>query len=110
MPPRHDPAIKDLSFSEFLQGIYALRDVERIPTKEDLASAAGVALRTIANWMSGETPPRTQADALNLARAFYLTPMQTDLLLYKINPKWVRYGTPTSTMCSLSRRVPIGTA
>jgi len=87
------------TFADLLHIFYRFhQDPEQRKTQEDLAHEVGVALRTINNWFAGEYVPRSRALADRLVQSLGLTTFQADLMLYSINPKWVRYGTPPEVL------------
>ena len=81
------------SFAELLQVFWVLR-LEPELNQADLAQKIGVSLPTLSNWFTGKYKPRRTEDVDTLARVLRLSAFEADLLLYAINPKWVKYQTP----------------
>ncbi len=87
------------SFADLLYIFFRLnQDPLQRKTQADLARELGVSPRTVAGWFAGDYAPRTAEVVLQLAHALSLTTFQTDLLLYAIQPGWVKYGTPAQVL------------
>lgn len=87
------------TFAELLTYFFYLhQDLDIRKTQEELAQQLGVGRRTITNWFSGNYVPRTPEVIEGIAKALSLTALQTDLLLYAVNPTWVKYGTPANIL------------
>lgn len=87
------------TFAELLTVFFHLhQDLETRKTQAGLAAALGVSRRTLSGWFVGDYLPRTAEVVLRLAQALCLTAFQTDLLLYAVDPAWVRYGTPAAVL------------
>ncbi len=52
----------------------------------------------MAGWFAGDYAPRSPDLVEGVARFLGLTAFQVDLLLYAIEPAWVRYGTPSAIL------------
>ncbi|MCB0127823.1 MAG: helix-turn-helix transcriptional regulator [Caldilineaceae bacterium] len=87
------------TFAELLTVYFHLhQDLETRKTQAELATAIGVSRRTLAGWFAGDYLPRTAELIERLATALSLTAFQADLLLYAVNPGWVKYGTPATVL------------
>jgi len=87
------------TFAELLNIFFHLQqDLEGKKTQEDLANELKVGRRTVARWFAGDYTPHSPEVVERLARVLCLTAFQVDLLLYSVNPAWVRYGTPRSVL------------
>ena len=69
-------------------------------TQDALAQELKVGRRTIAGWFAGDYLPRSAEQVEKLARSLCLTAFQADLLLYAVNPAWVKYGTPPAVLAA----------
>lgn len=92
-------AMYNYTFSELLTIFFILqKQYSNISTQSELASALNVGHRTVAGWFAGDYAPRA-ADKIELiAHLLCLTSLQTDLLLFSVNPDWVKYGTPRAKL------------
>lgn len=87
------------TFAELLTVFFHLhQDLENRKTQAGLATAVEVSRRTLSGWFAGDYLPRTPDVVSRLAHALCLTTFQTDLLLYAVDPAWVRYGTPAAVL------------
>lgn len=87
------------TFAELLTYFFYLhQDLDNRKTQEQLAQQLGVNRRTITNWFSGNYVPRTPEAIESIAKALSLTALQTDLLLFAVEPDWVKYGTPVNIL------------
>lgn len=87
------------TFAELLNIFFHLRqDPEAKKTQNDLAREIGIAVRTINHWFQGTYLPRNPTHVERLARGLGLSCFQADMMLYSINPEWVRYGTPPEVL------------
>lgn len=83
------------TFADLLNIFFRLsQDADKRKTQDDLARALKVGKRTVAGWFAGDYAPRSPDLVEGVARFLGLTAFQVDLLLYAIEPAWVRYGTP----------------
>ena len=83
------------SFADLLHIFFYLhQDPAEKRTQAKLAGAIKVSRRTMANWFAGDYTPRSPDVVERLAHALCLTTFQADLLLYSVNPSWIKYGTP----------------
>jgi transcriptional regulator with XRE-family HTH domain len=69
-------------------------------TQSRLAQAIGVSGPTLNNWFTGRYAPRSPADIERLARVLQLTALEADVLLYSVNPAWVKYQTPAHVLAA----------
>lgn len=89
------------TFAELLTIFFHLhQDLEEPKTQSMLATALGVSRRTLTGWFAGDYLPRSPEAVLKLAQMLTLTAFQADLLLYAVNPSWVRYGTPADVLAT----------
>ena len=89
-------------FCDLLEIFYVLRlKPDVIPTKAALAEYCGVSLRTVNYWFSGKIIPNSADIILKISDALGLTPEYADMLLFAVNPEWIRYGTPIKHLRSL---------
>lgn len=70
-------------------------------TQDDLAVELDVSRRTISNWLAGKYAPRSPNIIERIAYSLCLNHTQTDMLLYAVDPAWVRYGTPANVLETL---------
>jgi len=87
------------SFADLLNIFFYLhQDTVKKKTQAELADVVQVSRRTMANWFAGIYTPRSPEVVERLANAFCLTTFQADLLLYSVNPSWIKYGTPRQVL------------
>lgn len=87
--------MQNYTFSELLTVFVHLQSSSFTKkTQAGLAEEAKISRRTLAGWLAGDYVPRSADSIDRLATALCLTSLQTDLLLYAVNPAWVKYGTP----------------
>ncbi|MEM7133361.1 MAG: helix-turn-helix transcriptional regulator [Chloroflexota bacterium] len=84
------------TFAELLTIFFQLAETK--VTQSEFAQQLGVSRRTVAGWFAGDYAPRKPDKIEEIAYLLCLTSLQTDLLLYSVNPDWIRYGTPPSTL------------
>ncbi|MBX3012402.1 MAG: helix-turn-helix transcriptional regulator [Caldilineaceae bacterium] len=93
--------MSNYTFAELLTCFYHLhQDLENRKTQAELAGLLGINRRTLTNWFSGNYVPRQPAVVETLARVLSLTAFQADLLLYSVDPTWVKYGTPATVLAA----------
>ncbi len=89
------------TFAELLNIFFHLQqDLVQKKTQDDLAHEIDVGRRTIARWFAGDYTPRSPDLVERIARSLCLTAFQADLLLYSVNPTWVKYGTPRAILAA----------
>lgn len=90
----------DYDFSQLLRVSFALRPDNL--TQAEIAEQAGISATSLNNWLTGVSKPKNKQSVLNLLHLFALSQLQVDLHLYKINPGWSQYGTPTDVLANIS--------
>ena len=89
------------TFAELLTIYFYLhQDVLQKKTQAELAAELQISRRTLTGWFAGDYTPRTAEIVERLAHALCLTAFQADLLLYAVNPAWVKYGTPAAVLAA----------
>ena len=89
------------TFADLLHVFFALRlPSNEIRTYEQLATALQVSRRAVAGWFAADYTPRSPDIIVRLGEVLDLIPLETDLLLYAVNPKWVRFGTPVKVLAA----------
>ena len=75
-----------------------MQNVDKSKTQGSLAKEIGVGRRTVAGRFPATIPPGSPDVAAQLVHALDLDPYHADVLLYSINPDWVKYGTPLKVL------------
>lgn len=96
------------TFAELLRVFYQLRKeykyevMDCTPTEgfsqAELAKLIGISMPTLQNWFAGRFTPQRPEAILNLSGILNLTALQSDMLLYAVNPKWIQYGHSTEIL------------
>jgi len=90
------------TFSELLTIFFYTNTFEIERTKKALAAEIDVPIRTLKYWFSGQYTPRSANIVECIANVLWLNQVQTDLLLYSIDEKWIKYGTPLKQLESFN--------
>ena len=89
------------TFAELLNVFFYLHQgVAQCKTQGELATALNVSRRTVSGWFAGNYTPRTPALIEQIAHLLCLTSLQADLLLFAVDPRWVKYGTPATVLAT----------